>query len=88
MINSLLGALGCRIRITSSLGTSYTGSASGLTACMSSSTRYNPYPTPAYLITNSDQIEVLLIEIFAWVKEHFGIIFQSKILRKFNFLLQ
>ena len=31
MINSLLGALGCRIRIISSLGTSYTGSASGLT---------------------------------------------------------
>ena len=23
--------------------------------CMSSSTRYNPYPTPAYLITNSEQ---------------------------------
>ena len=53
MINSLLGALGCRIRIISSLGTSYTGSASGLTVYMSSSTRYNPYPTPAYLITNN-----------------------------------
>ena len=31
MINSLLGALGCRIRIISSLGNSYTGSACGLT---------------------------------------------------------
>ena len=31
MINSLLGSLGCRIWIISSLGTSYTGSACGLT---------------------------------------------------------
>ena len=50
MINSLLGALGCRIQIISSLGNVIHGSTCGLTVYefpQLDITRYNPYPTPA-----------------------------------------
>ena len=53
MINSSLGELGCLIRIISSLGISVHGSAYRPHHVRGSSTRYNPYPTPTHLITNS-----------------------------------
>ena len=53
MINSSLGELGCRIRTISSLGISVHGSAYRPHHVRGSSTRYNPYPTPTHLITNS-----------------------------------
>ena len=54
MINSFC-ALGCRIRIIHVYLVSepHTLVRPAASPCMSSSTRYNPYPTPAYLITNN-----------------------------------
>ena len=53
MINSSLGELGCPIQIISSLRISVHGSAYQPHHVRGSSTRYNPYPTPTHLITNS-----------------------------------
>ena len=56
VINLSLGELGCLIRIISSLRISVHGSAYRPHHVRGSSTRYNPYPTPTHLITNSTHL--------------------------------
>ena len=75
MINSSLGELGCLIRIISSLGISVHGSAYRPHHVRGSSTRYNPYPTPTHLITNSTS------GYFLWTGLYFNIL-KTKIKKK------